>query len=187
MADFYKNSDKICHLEACDRPVQGVEYAFVTDLATEPVTLLEFKQHCRIDYNVDDMLLEMYLKAARQHLERVAQKSFGERIVSMTALSMVDNWRVMYGPVETVTAPYLKFGKDIISNSGGENVTIEFTTKWVTGLPFDIKVAIMKYGAGLYALRENYILSVNNVLQEPTRWLDEAEKMVIKYSNVTFL
>lgn len=188
MADFYKNCDKICdYRDNGQRPVSGVEYEFLTDLDTEPVTLEEFKQHCRIDYNVDDALLLTYLKAARQHLEKVAQKSFGERRVRMTALSMVDNWKVMYGPVDVVDEPYTKFGKDIITNSGGTNVTIEWSTRWPLGLPLDIKVAIMRYGAGLYAIRENMILSVDGVVHEPNKWLDEAEKMVLRWGNVTFI
>lgn len=185
--DYYKNIDKICDLGSTDRPVKGVEYHFVTDLTVEPVTLVEFKAHCRVDYNMDDALLSMYLKSARQHLERVAQLSFGERTVRMTALSMVDNWKVMYGPVDTVTAPYVKFGKDIITNSGGTNVTIEYTTKWPTGLPMDIVVAICRYAAGLYAIRENVILTDKGALQEPQNYLDEAEKMVRKHGNVTFI
>lgn len=187
--DYYKNIDKICDMQVSgsDRPVRGVEYQFLSDLAAEPVTLEDFKAHCRVDYNMDDALLSRYLKAARQHLERVSQLSFGERTVRMTALSMVDNWKVMYGPVDTVTAPYTKFGKDIITNSGGTNVTIEYTTKWLTGLPEDIVVAICRYGAGLYMVRESLVFSVNNVIQEPQKFLDEAEKMVMKYGNVTFL
>ena len=188
MADFYKNSDKICEYhDNGHRPVSGVEYEFLTELATEPVTLEDFKQHVRVDYNMDDALLSIYLKAARQHLEKVAQKSFGERRVRMTALSMVDNWKVMYGPVAVVDAPYTNFGKDIITNSGGTNVTITWSTSWPLGLPEDVKVAIMRYGAGLYAIRENYILSVNGVIQEPTTYMDEAEKMVLKHGNLTFL
>jgi|GEM_PF-2027408 len=190
MADFFKNSDRIClerELTPSSRPVRGVEYTFLTDLANEPVDANVFKQHIRCDYNVDDNLIAMYLKAARQHLEEVAQLSFGERTVRMTALSMVDNWKVMYGPVDTVTAPYVKFGKDIITNSGGTNVSIEYTTKWPTGLPMDIVVAICRYAAGLYAIRENVILTDKGALQEPQNYLDEAEKMVMKHGNVTFI
>ncbi|MCY4781705.1 head-tail connector protein [Sphingobacterium sp. UT-1RO-CII-1] len=167
--------------------VSGLEYELLTDLEAEPVTLSDFKAHCRIDYNVDDRLLEIYLKASRQHLEKVAQLSFGERKVRMTALTMVDNWKVMYGPVDKVELPHVKFGKDIITNSGGTNVSIEWTTKWSTGLPMDIVVAICRYGAGLYAVRENMILSVNGVVHEPKNYMDEAQKMVMKWGNATFL
>lgn len=188
--DYYKNIDKLCcerDLRPNGRPVKGVEYTLLTDLAEEPVTLADFKLHARIDYNQDDALIEMYIKAARQHLEKVAQLSFGERTVRMTALSMVDNWKVMYGPVDEVTTDHTKFGKDIITNSGGTNVTIEYTTKWPTGLPMDLVVAVCKYAAGLYAIRENVILNINGTVQNPEGYLDEAEKMVMRWGNVTFI
>ena len=190
MANYYKNEDKLClerDLIPTGRPVKGVEYTFLTDLAVEPVTVEDFKIHARIDYNTDDRLVAMYLKAAREHLEKVAQLSFGERTVRMTALSMVDNWKVMYGPVDTVTAPYVKFGKDIITNSGGTNVSIEYTTKWPTGLPMDIVVAICRYAASLYAFRESVVLSFDGKTIDPKQWLDESEKAVMKHGNVTFI
>ena len=187
MADFDSNIDQIARLHPTGRPVKGVEYTFITDLAVEPVTVEDFKIHAKIDYNTDDRLVAMYLKAARQHLEEVAQLSFGERTVQLTALSLVDEWRVMYGPINQVLTGQTKSGRNTIVNSGGTNVSIEYTTKWPTGLPMDIVVAICRYAAGLYAIRENVILTDKGALQEPQNYLDEAEKMVMKYGNVTFI
>lgn len=185
--DYFKNVDKLCHDNYHHRSVKGVEYHFITDLSVEPVDLAFFKQHAKIDYNLDNNLCTNYIKAARQHLERVTQLSFGERTMQMTALSMVDNWKLMYGPVDTVKAPYTKFGKDIITNSGGTNVTIEYTTKWALGLPDDLKIAICRYAAGLYAIRENHIITEKGDVVEPKNLLDEAEKMAYKYANISFL
>lgn len=187
MANFYKNSDKLSNNSNINRRVKGVEYHFITDLATEPVTLEDFKKHSRIDWNLDDSLCEKYIKASRQHLEKVAQLSFGERTVQMTALEMVDNWKVMYGPVDTVKPPHNKFGKDIITNSGGRNVTIEYTTKWVGGLPIDIEVAIMRYAAYLYAVRESIVLTDKGNIIDLDGMKDDAEKTVKKWGNITFL
>ena len=187
MANFYKNSDKLCHDNYHNRSVKGVEYHFITDLSVEPVDLAFFKQAARIDYNLDNNLCTNYIKAARQHLERVTQLSFGERTMQMTALSMVDNWKLMYGPVDTVKSPYTKFGKDIVTNSGGTNVTIEYTTKWALGLPDDLKIAICRYAAYLYAVRESVVLTEKGVPVEPKNLLDEAEKMAYKYANISFL
>lgn len=187
MANFYKNSDKLCEYQNNRHSVKGVEYHFITDLATEPVNLTMFKQSARIDWNLDDSLCEKYIKASRQHLEKVAQLSFGERTVQMTALEMVDNWKVMYGPVDTVKPPHNKFGKDIITNSGGRNVTIEYTTKWVGGLPIDIEVAIMRYAAYLYAVRESIVLTDKGNVIDLDGMKDDAEKMVMRWGNKTFL
>lgn len=187
--DYYKNIDKICdyHSPASKLGVKGVEYHFLTDLTVEPVTLADFKLHSRIDYNLDDALCVKYIKAARQHLERVSQLSFGERTVQMTALEMVDNWKVMYGPVDQVKPPHTKFGKDIITNSGGRNVTIEYTTKWITGLPVDIEVAIMRYAAYLYAVRESIVITEKGVPVDIAKMADDAEKTVKRWGNVTFI
>src|SRR5690606_41999661 len=87
MANYHLNSDYL----GCDtlasrgfgrigqsRPaVEGVEYMVIADLAQEPVTLSDFKQHCRIDFAVDDNLLAFYLKSAREYLEQWSQLSFG--------------------------------------------------------------------------------------------------------------
>lgn len=187
MANFYKNSDKLCEHNNRNLSVKGVEYHFITDLATEPVTLADFKKHSRIDWNMDDELCVKYIKAARQHLEKIAQLSFGERTVQMTAIEMIDNWKVMYGPVDNVKPPHKKFGKDIIVNSGGKHVTIEYTTKWVGGLPMDIEVAIMRYAAYLYAVRESIILTEKGNVIDLDGLKDDAENMVKKWGNVTFL
>lgn len=186
--DFYKNIDHLgCENAQQNHSVSGVEYQFLTDLTEEPVSLEDFKEHCRIDYNTDDALLAKYLKAARQYLEQWSQLSFGVRTVQMTALSMVDNWKVMFGPVDTVKLPYKKFGKDIITNSRGNNVTIEYTTKWPLGLPEDIKVAICLEAATMYMVRESVVFTVNGVAQSPDETHDRALKLVNNYSNITFL
>lgn len=202
MADYYKNSDYL----GCDtiagrgfgrigqsRPaVEGVEYFVLEDLIQEPVTLDDFKQHARIDFNTDDNLIAKYLKASREHLEGWSQLSFGERKIQFTALRVPARWKLMFGPflpADTAANDGVKlFGakKDILLN-GGENVDIELHTGWgVSGLPEAIKVAVCRYAAGLYAVRENLIYSVNGVPHEPSEVMDEAQKMINPWRNVTW-
>jgi uncharacterized phiE125 gp8 family phage protein len=44
--------------------------------ATEPVTLQEAKQHARVSIDVDDSLIETYIKSARRYAESYTHKSF---------------------------------------------------------------------------------------------------------------
>lgn len=197
MADFYKNSDYY----GCDtlasrgfarigqaRPAaEGVEYMVLEDLASEPVTLADFKLHARVDFNTDDSLLEFYLKSARQYLEQWSQLSFGVKKIRFTATRVPDRWKLMFGPFTAVNDPdvALNGAKGDILMQGGEDMDIELTSGWPV-LPDAIKVAICRYAAGLYAIRENYILSINGVPHEPTQLMDEAQKMLNPWRNITW-
>lgn len=202
MANYHLNSDYFGCVTIASRgfgrigqprsAVEGVEYVVLEDLVQEPVTLSEFKEHARIDFNVDDNLASMYLKSARQYLEQYSQLSFGDKKIQFTALRVPNRWRLMFGPFlpedSTANDHVELFGakKDILLN-GGENVDIELYTGWgTTGLPDAIKVAICRYAAGLYAIRENLIYSENGVPHEPTEVMDEAQKMLAPFMNVTW-
>ena len=199
MADYYKNSDYY----GCDtlasrgfgrigqaRPaVEGVEYTVIADLAQEPVTLSDFKLHARVDFNTDDNLLAFYLKSARQYLEQWSQLSFGVKTIRFTALRVPDRYKLMFGPYTAINDPdRTLFGaKGDILLQGGTDVDIELTSGWgAAGLPEAIKVAICRYAAGLYAVRENYILSINGVPHEPSEVMDEAQKMLNPWRNITW-
>ena len=162
--------------------VQGISYTVVQDLQQEPVTIADFKQHARIDFNTDDNLIDLYLKSARQYLEQWSQLSFGDKIIRFRAISVPDYWQLMYGPYQDDT----RLTGDILIR-GGHHVDEEFTTGWPNDhLPDAIKIAICRYAAGLYAIRENMIFSVNGVVQDPNTFMDEAQKMLHPWRNITF-
>ena len=202
MADYYKNSDYF----GCDTiasrgfgrigqtrsAVEGVEYVVLDDLVQEPVTLSDFKEHARIDFNVDDNLASMYLKSAREYLEQYSQLSFGDKKTQFTALRVPNRWKLMFGPflpsypADNDHVELFGAKKDILLN-GGQNVDIELYTGWgAMGLPDAIKVSICRYAAGLYAIRENLIYSENGVPHEPTEVMDEAQKMLAPWRNITW-
>jgi len=199
MANYHLNSDYL----GCDtlasrgfgrigqsRPaVEGVEYMVIADLAQEPVTLSDFKQHCRIDFAVDDNLLAFYLKSAREYLEQWSQLSFGVKTIRFTALRVPNRWKLMFGPYTAINDPdRTLFGaKGDILMQGGTDIDIELTSGWPNDeLPEAIKVAICRYAAGLYAVRENLIYSVNGVPHEPSEVMDEAQKMLNPWRNITW-
>lgn len=190
--DYYKNIDKLCCPDSLGRvgqrrpAVEGIDYTVIQDLTQEPVTLQDFADHCRVDFNVDDNLLVFYLKSARQYLEQWAQLSFGEKTIRFRALRVPNRWKLMFGPFTAINDPDRTLFGDILMQ-GGTEVDVELTTGWPNDdLPEAIKVAICKYAAGLYAIRENYILNINGTIQEPSQVMDEAQKMVRPWANVTW-
>jgi len=176
--DYYKNIDKLGCASSSYLTASGVQYRVVADLLTEPVTLDFFKQHARIDFDTDDTLAAVYLKAARQELERWSQLSFGVKTIGLTALSLPTNYRLMFGKVDTVlTAEFTNKG-DILKE-GGIDIDIEYTTlDWIDD---DIRIAICRYAAGLYIFRENVVESKYNY----QGLMDEAQRMLNPYRNIT--
>ena len=178
--DYYKNADMIgCNIDS-HLIAKGVQYNVVDDIATEPVTVEFFKDHARIDFNTDDNLVAVYLKAARQALEQWSQLSFGVKTISLTALSLPKNFNLMYGKVDTVTTANFTNVGDLLKE-GGRDVSIEFTTKdWISD---DIRIAICRYAAGLYINREDIV----ETKYASTGKMNEAKLMLQPYKNVTIL
>lgn len=190
MADYYKNIDKLCDdrsamVRSPDPSVKGISYTVLSDLPVEPVGVDDFKQHARVDFNTDDNLIDLYLKAARQYLESWSQLSFGKKTIRFRALRIPSQWKLMYGPYVGINTPGYTLFDDILME-GGNKVDVELETDWAGGLPDVIKVAICRYASGLYAQRENLIFSINGVPHEPTEIMDEAQKMLDPYRNVTW-
>ena len=171
---FEYDCDKI---EDTDMTVRGIKYKVLEDLEYEPVTVEFLKQHIRVDFDMDDSLITNYLKSARQTLEKYGSLSFGVKKIRFSALNLVDNFPLDYGPItEIVDETYELFG-DTVVDAGGEKITFDFLTGWEPELPEDIKVAICQYAAGLYANREN-------ILSGATRgYMDQAKKVIDGYRN----
>jgi len=180
MADFYKNCDKICDGYYGQLSASGVQYSVITDLTEEPVTLYFFKQHARIDFDTDDTLCEIYIKASRQALEQWSQLSFGVKTIGLTALSLPANYKLMFGKVDEVTTENFTNKGDILKE-GGKDIDIEFTTKeWIDDA---IRISICRYAAGLYIFRENVVESKYRA----EGLMDEAKNMLNSYRNITLL
>ena len=181
--NFVQNEDKLrCDGRYSEPKVRGLHYEVVTDLATEPVTLEEFKQHARIDYATDDARCLQYIKAARQHLEQFTQKSFGPKTMRLSYLSLPANFQLMYGPV---TSADVTVNGDYVAEAKLEAGSIEYEAGY-DPLPDLLKVAVMKYAAGLYMIRENIMVSESGSTQDPVTLIDDAEKLAMKYANVTW-
>lgn len=177
MADFYKNCDKICDDTNSRLYASGIQYSVIVDSVEEPIDIDFFKQHARIDFDTDDTLCEIYIKAARQELERWSQLSFGVKTIGLTALSLPKNYRLMFGKVDEVTTEGFTNVGDILKE-GGTDIDIEFTTKdWIDDA---IRIAIARYAAGLYISRE----TVTDTKYSSQTLQDEAKAMLQPYRNI---
>ena len=177
--DYYLNVDKLgCYDNYHKLSASGIQYSVIADLATEPVTLEFFKQHARIDFDTDDTLAAVYLKAARQALEQWSQLSFGVKTIGLTALSLPTNYKLMFGKVGEVTTENFTNKGDILKE-GGTDIDIEYTT--IGTIDDAIRIAICRYAAGLYVFRENVVESKYRA----EGLMDEAKKMLNSYRNIT--
>jgi hypothetical protein len=159
-----------------------IQYEVITDLDTEPVDLAFFKQHARIDFDTEDALVTSYLKAARQELEQWSQLSFGVKTIGLKATDLPDNYKLMYGKVDTVTtAEFEAFGDNLVK--GGEKVDIQYTTKGT--INETIKIAICRYAAGLYAVREHITTDKNGNPVNGENIKNEAKDMIRPFANIT--
>ena len=175
--DYYKNVDYL-GCTSKHRTARGVQYSTVTDLATEPVTTGFFKLHARIDFDTDDSLVAVYLKASRLYLEEWSQLSFGVKTKRLTALELPDNFMLMHGRVNTITTSGFTNIGDILKE-GGFDIDIQYTTKDWIGDAF--RIAICRHAAGLYINRENIVETKFSAdsLQ------DAAKDMIRPYMNIT--
>ncbi len=79
----------------------------VTPPASEPITVAEAKQHCRVDISTDDAYIGSLITVAREYVENV----LGRRIVTQTWDLKLDrfppgfrDFRVPYGPWQSITS-----------------------------------------------------------------------------------
>lgn len=176
--DYSKNFDLLTG-DTVRHTISGTQYQVIEDLAAEPVTVDFFKEHARIDFDTDDNLLPVYLKAARKFLEKWAMLSFGVKTIGLTANCLPKNYKLMYGPVNEVTTANFTNVGDILKQ-GGHDIDIRYTTKATLGTDDVVRVAICRYAAGLYIQRENIL----DTRFAPKSLIDESKVMLEPYQNI---
>lgn len=149
MADFYKNCD---YLDDCpdERGAVGLSY-HLGELEEEPVTIQDFKEHAKIDFDTDDNLITIYLVSARETVEQILRKSLGVRTVNIFAEHLPDKFKLDWGNYATVATI---FGKDILKD-GGDDLELSFTTE-NTVLNTNIKNAILMQAFDYYERKGVY-------------------------------
>lgn len=186
MADFEKNFDYYGFWKSggvygndSNEAALGVQY-YIEPLALNPVTPEFFKQHARIDFDTDNDLVEIYVSAATKFLEEYTQKSFGSRTITLNAEYLPRKYRLMYGPVDTVTSGEEVVGDVLVDEH--RDVEITYTSKDILRFDPVVQIAICRYAAGLYIEREDII---------ETKWgntnlKSQAEQMLSAYRNIIF-
>ncbi len=159
--------------------ISGTNYIVIDDLAAEPVDKDFFKEHARIDFDTDDDLVEKYITAARKYLESYCQLSFGVKKINLLANCLPKYYKMMFGPVDTITTADFTNKGDLLVQ-GGYDIDIEFNTKDTLFNDEVVQIAICRYAAGLYINRENVIDSKLSGIALK----DQALEMLQPYRNI---
>jgi len=179
MADFYRNIDQLGCVNEQPLTAKGVQYDEVDPVDYNAIVdLVFFKEHARIDFDTDDTLCRMYIDAAIDELQDWAQLSFGVRTMRLRAKSLPNNYKIMYGRVDTITTSGYSNTGDLL-DKGGSNIDITYTT--IGKLNNAIKIAICRYAAGLYINRE----TITETKFAASALQDEAKVMLRPYMNIT--
>jgi len=157
-----------------------VEYNSVLDVQfqdgviTEPVTLTEAKNFCKIDISTDDDLINLLITAARQMCEAYTGVGFVEHnVVSVLNNSNGDIY-IPYGPMIAINSVVNDQGTTLVLDtdytlSGNEfkrlrtpnsnNITIDYTTGYTT-LPEALKTALLNQ---VYYLYDNRAVATDDI------------------------
>ena len=158
MADYRYNCDR----RDCNGSL-GLSYNQVYDITdiepsggiTEPVTLAEAKNFCKIDVSEDDTLIEMMITACRLECEAITNIGFVQREIIVTQDNRNGGAYLPLGPVGTVTAVDDEDGDPIVNyrivgstwkqilEPVRERIVLTYDAGYTT-LPVDLKLALLE-------------------------------------------
>ncbi len=157
-----------------------VEYNSVLDVQfqdgviTEPVTLTEAKNFCKIDISTDDDLINVLITAARQMCEAFTGVGFVEHNVVAVLNNSNGDIYIPYGPIIAINSVEDDAGRvlvlDLDYTLGGNdfkrlrtphnnNITIDYTTGYTT-LPEVLKTALLNQ---VYYLYDNRAIATDDI------------------------
>jgi hypothetical protein len=141
----------------------------------EPYNVEDFKDYARIDFDTDDNLIALFLKSARLNIEQYLQKSLGVRTIRLLALHLPKNYKLPYGPIQSITtAGYTLFG-DLLKEDG-KDIDITYVTN--ASLVNDaITQAIYRQAYHYYEYREE---------SSKPNLLNEVKLLVNPYKRIVF-
>lgn len=165
-------------------------------LGTEPVTLAEAKEYCRIDndYTGEDLLLEDLIKSSRIALENFANISIIEKRIKVFSDTDKTLW-LPFSPVidvESITnnsGDPIEFDASIkyklkLGQAGPYYIT--YTAGFIT-IPQDIKLAVLKQVLTDYDNRENFTVNNNSTVRSSSSLSNSAKNLIHPYSRNLFL
>jgi hypothetical protein len=148
---------------------------FSDESTTEPVTLQEAKNWCRVDINDDDAIITALITAARIVCENYANLSFIERTVTAKIHNGLGNITLPFGPVvgdiTSITDIYDTPLTDYtLQTPYGTDLTVVYDAGYAT-LPENFKTAILCQIAWMYENRGDAGIAVG---------LSELSKLLLK-------
>jgi len=141
----------------------GLSYNQVFDIAdvegsdmsvTEPVTLEEVKNFCKIDVSDDDILIDLMITACRMECEELTNIGFVQRQVIVEQNNGNGGCQLPLGPVGEITNVKDTNGNDLTYQAAGtkwkqiltpihERLVIVYTAGYGT-LPAELKLALLE-------------------------------------------
>jgi len=111
-----------------------------TDVSSEPVTVAEVKNFCKINTSSDDTLIATLITSCRKALENYTGKAFGSQVV-YTSLTLEElNRRInenMEGGLILPRQPVSSVDSvKVIDYEGGETSLVKNTDYYIWGLPW---------------------------------------------------
>jgi uncharacterized phiE125 gp8 family phage protein len=157
-----------------------VDYNSVLDVQfddqniTEPVTLTEAKNFCKIDISTDDDLINILITAARQMCEAYTGVGFVEHNVLAVLNNMNGDIYIPYGPMIAINSvendsdtvlvldlDYTLGGNEFkrLRTPLANNITIDYSTGYTT-LPEALKTALLNQ---VYYLYDNRAVATDDI------------------------
>lgn len=117
-------------------------YTVATHPAVEPVVLVDFKAHVRVNWTEEDTILATYLKAARERLEVFLDRSLITQTIVFAFKDFTDH--IIYlprGPVQSVTSfkeyePFTAIEYDVSESLYSVNIDVDPAEVTMIGFPY---------------------------------------------------
>lgn len=151
-----------------------LDVQFQDGIITEPVTLTEAKNFCKIDISTDNDLINVLITAARQMCEAYTGVGFVEHEAVAVLNNMNGDIYIPYGPMIAINSVENEQGTVLILDTdytlGGNefkrlrtplvnNITIDYSTGYTT-LPESLKTALLNQ---VYYLYDNRSVGVDDI------------------------
>jgi uncharacterized phiE125 gp8 family phage protein len=138
--------------------MKNLQVRVYTDIVTEPVSVAEAKNFCKVTGTGDDSLFPILITAARQAIEKYISGSLASKKLHATWVEMPDDHilELPYGPVISVDSVYWIDEEGTEEQAtlnddfwvyGDQDAIVKMTTYWTTGLKRTSSVRV-EYTAG---------------------------------------
>ena len=162
--------------------MKNLQIRVTTDITTEPVTVAEAKNYCKVTGSQDDSLITLLITSARKALEKYTQSTFAHKHISATWVVMPEDWviELPYGPHSAVSKVYR------IDDQGTETELTVNTDYTLYGDQDFILMVSQYWSTGYIAqsVRVEYTAGYGETATEPLP--DELKECILMYVNKSY-